>query len=124
MEDNKGYFVLAGILIVFLGGYIAYSSVKVDKDKENKEIKQEYELNVDQIWFKNIEVLVMPIDQSLLAQDKIELYFREQNKDVDEVEIIKESFKDLGEHKYTFKATYKDGEIEVNIDKDIVEIKE
>lgn len=96
------------------------------KEKSNdKKYEVEPELYVEQIWFKNIELLDnIPVDQSLLIQDEITYYFQNQNKNIEELELLEGSFKDLGNHKLEFDAEYKGGAIKVFVDKDKVTIKE
>ena len=95
------------------------------KPNNNDEYEAEPELYVEQIWFKNIELLNnIPIDQSLLIQDEITYYFIEQNKKVEEVELQEGSLKDLGNGRLEFKAKYNEGTINVKVDKDKVIIDE
>ena len=65
-SSNKGFiWLIGGVILIILIPLIFSSS----KSKEDDEYEVEPELYVEQIWFKNIEVLdSIPIDQSLLSQ--------------------------------------------------------
>ena len=119
--NNKRF--LGVIVVVFL--IIALPLLFANKKEKTNENDVEPELYVEQIWFKNIEMLDnIPIDQNLLIQDEITYYFQNQNKHIEELELLEGSFKDLGNHKLEFNAEYKDGAIKVLVDKDKVRIKE
>lgn len=121
-SSNKGFiWLIGGVILIILIPLIFSSS----KSKEDDEYEVEPELHVEQIWFKNIEVLdSIPIDQSLLIQDEITYYFIDKNKNVEEVELQADSFVDLGDGKIQFKAKYDKGAITVKVDKDKVIIEE
>ena len=122
MNENKRivWLIVAVILIITIP-LVLKSFNKNDKDIG----EQESELYVEQIWFKNIEMLNnIPIDQSLLIQDEITYYFQNEKKHVEEVELVEGSLKELGDYKLEFKAKYNKGTISVVVDKDKVIIKE
>lgn len=119
--NNKKF--IGVIAVVFL--IIALPLLFANKKEKSNENDVEPELYVEQIWFKNIEILDnIPIDQSLLIQDEITYYFQNQNKDIEELELLEGSFKDLGNHKLEFNAEYEGGAIKVLVDKDKVTIKD
>ena len=81
------------------------------------------ELHVNQIYFKNIQVLdELAIDQSLLIQDEVTYFFIENNENVNEVEIVQGSLEQLEEYTYRFKIKYEYGILEVYVNKDKVDI--
>lgn len=122
MEDYKKGFAL------FLGMVVIVVSVLFLLEKDNNKTKaipkQTEELNTEQIYFKNIQLLDdLPIDQSLLIQDEITYFFIAEKKDIEEVELIDGSLENLGDYKYKFKVKYKDGTLDVFADKNKVDIK-
>lgn len=122
-KSNKSLIWLLGAVILVILVPLIFNTVK-SKDNNN-EYEAETELYVEQIWFKNIEILnSIPIDQSLLIQDEITYYFIDKNKQVDEVELQEGSFNDLGNGKLELKAKYNEGVIHVKVDKDKVIIDE
>ena len=121
-KTNKSRIWLLGAVILIILIPLLFNIIKPNN---NDEYEAEPELYVEQIWFKNIELLNnIPIDQSLLIQDEITYYFIEQNKKVEEVELQEGSLKDLGYGKLEFKAKYNEGTINVKVDKDKVIIDE
>lgn len=121
-KSNKSLLLLIGAIILIILIPLIFNLIK---PKNNDEYEAETELYMEQIWFKNIELLNnIPIDQSLLIQDEITYYFIEQNKKVEEVELQEGSLKDLGYGKLEFKAKYNEGTINVKVDKDKVIIDE
>lgn len=64
----------------------------------------------------------MPIDRSLLIQDEVSYFLRDNKENVDEVEIVQGSLEDLGDYKYRFKIKYKYGILEIYADKDKINI--
>lgn len=121
-KTNKSLIWLLGAVILIILIPLIFNVIK---SKNNEEFEAEPELYVEQIWFKNIEMLNhIPIDQSLLIQDEITYYFIEQNKKVEEVELQEGSLKDLGDGRLEFKAMYNEGTINVKVDKDKVIIDE
>lgn len=121
-KNNKSLLLLIGAIILIILIPLIFNLIK---SKNNDEYEAETELYVEQIWFKNIEMLNhIPIDQSLLIQDEITYYFIEQNKKVEEVEVQEGSLKDLGDGRLEFKAMYNEGTINVKVDKDKVIIDE
>lgn len=120
LDNYKTWILIICIVFVIVSVPLIFLSKK-DSDTKNK---LENELYIDQIHFKNIQELDrLPIDQSLLFQDKITYYFRDIKKSVDEVEVVKGSFKDLGDNKFSFKIKYFGGELDVEVDKAIIDIK-
>ena len=82
-KTNKSRIWLLGAVILIILIPLLFNIIKPNN---NDEYEAEPELYVEQIWFKNIELLNnIPIDQSLLIQDEITYYFIEQNKKVEEV---------------------------------------
>lgn len=121
-KTNKSRIWLLGAVILIILIPLLFNIIKPNN---NDEYEAEPELYVEQIWFKNIELLNnIPIDQSLLLQDEITYYFIEQNKKVEEVELQEGSLKDLGNGRLEFKAKYNEGTINVKVDKDKVIIDE
>ena len=121
-KTNKSRIWLLGAVILIILIPLLFNIIKPN---HNDEYEAEPELYVEQIWFKNIELLNnIPIDQSLLIQDEITYYFIEQNKKVEEVELQEGSLKDLGNGRLEFKAKYNEGTINVKVDKDKVIIDE
>jgi|GEM_PF-3050988 hypothetical protein len=121
-KTNKSRIWLLGAVILIILIPLLFNIIKPNN---NDEYEAEPELYVEQIWFKNIELLNnIPIDQSLLIQDEITYYFIEQNKKVEEVELQEGSLKDLGNGRLEFKAKYNEGTINVKVDKDKVIIDE
>ena len=121
-KTNKSRIWLLGAVILKILIPLLFNIIKPNK---NDEYEAEPELYVEQIWFKNIELLNnIPIDQSLLIQDEITYFFIEQNKKVEEVELQEGSLKDLGNGRLEFKAKYNEGTINVKVDKDKVIIDE
>ena len=121
-KTNKSRIWLLGAVILIILIPLLFNIIKPNN---NDEYEAETELYVEQIWFKNIELLNnIPIDQSLLIQDEITYYFIEQNKKVEEVELQEGSLKDLGNGRLEFKAKYNEGTINVKVDKDKVIIDE
>ena len=117
-KTNKSRIWLLGAVILIILIPLLFNIIKPNN---NDEYEAEPELYVEQIWFKNIELLNnIPIDQSLLIQDEITYYFIEQNKKVEEVELQEGSLKDLGNGRLEFKAKYNEGTINVKVDKDKV----
>ena len=118
-KTNKRIWLLGAVILIILIPLL----FNIIKPNNNDEYEAEPELYVEQIWFKNIELLNnIPIDQSLLIQDEITYYFIEQNKKVEEVQ--EGSLKDLGNGRLEFKAKYNEGTINVKVDKDKVIIDE
>ena len=77
-KTNKSRIWLLGAVILIILIPLLFNIIKPNN---NDEYEAEPELYVEQIWFKNIELLNnIPIDQSLLIQDEITYYFIEQNK--------------------------------------------
>ena len=114
-KTNKSRIWLLGAVILIILIPLLFNIIKPNN---NDEYEAEPELYVEQIWFKNIELLNnIPIDQSLLIQDEITYYFIEQNKKVEEVELQEGSLKDLGNGRLEFKAKYNEGTINVKVDK-------
>ena len=121
-KNNKSLIWLLGAVILIILIPLIFNVIK---SKNNEEFEAEPELYVEQIWFKNIEMLNhIPIDQSLLIQDEITYYFINKNKKVEEVELQEGSLKDLGDGRLEFKAKYNEGTIYVKVDKDKVIIDE
>ena len=121
-KSNKSLLLLIGAIILIILIPLIFNLIK---PKNNDEYEAETELYMEQIWFKNIDLLNnIPIDQSLLIQDEITYYFIEQNKKVEEVELQEGSLKDLGNGRLEFKAKYNEGTINVKVDKDKVIIDE
>ena len=121
-KTNKSRIWLLGAVILIILIPLLFNIIKPNN---NDEYEAEPELYVEQIWFKNIELLNnIPIDQSLLIQDEITYYFIEQKKKVEEVELQEGSLKDLGNGRLEFKAKYNEGTINVKVDKDKVIIDE
>ena len=121
-KTNKSRIWLLGAVILIILIPLLFNIIKPNN---NDEYEAEPELYVEQIWFKNIELLNnIPIDHSLLIQDEITYYFIEQNKKVEEVELQEGSLKDLGNGRLEFKAKYNEGTINVKVDKDKVIIDE
>ena len=121
-KTNKSRIWLLGAVILIILIPLLFNIIKPNN---NDEYEAEPELYVEQIWFKNIELLNnIPIDQSLLIQDEITYYFIQQNKKVEEVELQEGSLKDLGNGRLEFKAKYNEGTINVKVDKDKVIIDE
>ena len=119
--NNSRIWLLGAVILIILIPLL----FNIIKPNNNDEYEAEPELYVEQIWFKNIELLNnIPIDQSLLIQDEITYYFIEQNKKVEEVELQEGSLKDLGNGRLEFKAKYNEGTINVKVDKDKVIIDE
>jgi hypothetical protein len=122
VEDYKKHFVLFLVMVLILGIPLFFLNKKDNKEIKNNN-KFEEELHVDQIYFKNIEILnPLPIDQSLLIQDEVFYFLRDNKEKVDEVEIVQGSLEDLGDFKYRFKIKYKNGILEVYVDKNKVNI--
>lgn len=125
MEDYKKHLALFFIIVLALSMPLIFSNKRNTKTTKNTN-KVEEELYIDQIYFKNIQVLdELPIDQSLLIQDKVSYFFSDNKEEVDKVEIIQGSLEHLGgseDFKYTFKIKYKHGILEVYADKDRVDI--
>lgn len=121
-KTNKSLIWLLGAVILIILIPLIFNVIK---SKNNDEYETEPELYVEQIWFKNIEMLnSIPIDQNLLIQDEITYYFINKNKKVEEVELQEGSLKDLGDGRLEFKAKYNEGTINVKVDKDKVIIDE
>ena len=121
-KTNKSRIWLLGAVILIILIPLLFNIIKPNN---NDEYEAEPELYVEQIWFKNIELLNnIPIDQSLLIQDEITYYFIEQNKKGEEVELQEGSLEDLGNGRVEFKAKYNEGTINVKVDKDKVIIDE
>ena len=121
-KTNKSLIWLLGAVILIILIPLIFNVIK---SKNNDEYETEPELYVEQIWFKNIEMLnSIPIDQNLLIQDEITYYFINKNKKVEEVELQEGSLKDLGDGRLEFKAMYNEGTINVKVDKDKVIIDE
>ncbi len=135
-SSNKNFIGILGVVLLIILIPLIFSVIKSEKENEyemdinitnNKEDETdvESELYVEQIWFKNIEMLDdIPIDQSLLIQDEITYYFQDEGKCVEEVELQEGTLNDFGNSKLEFKATYNDGIIIVKVDKDKVTIQE
>ncbi|MBP3916073.1 hypothetical protein [Clostridium sp.] len=120
-KSNKSLVGLLGAVILIILIPLIFNVVK----PKNDEYEAEPELYVEQIWFKNIELLNdIPIDQSLLIQDEITYYFINNNKQVEKVELQEGSLKDLENGKLEFKAKYNDGMIHVKVNKDNIKIEE
>ena len=121
-KNNKSLIGLVGVVFLIVLIPLIFNNIKRDKDVE---YEAEPELHVQQIWFKNIELLnSIPIDQNLLIQDEITYYFKDKDKSVEEVELQEGSFKDFGDNKIEFKVNYKEGVLIVKVDKDKVIIEE
>ena len=98
-SSNKNFIGILGVVLLIILIPLIFSVIKSEKENEyemdinitnNKEDETdvESELYVEQIWFKNIEMLDdIPIDQSLLIQDEITYYFQDEGKCVEEVEL-------------------------------------
>ena len=121
-KTNKSLIWLLGAVILIILIPLVFSLIK---PKNDDKYEVDPELYVEQIWFKNIEMLnYIPIDQSLLIQDEITYYFIEQNKKVEEVELQEGTLNNLGNGKLEFKVKYNDGILNVKVDKDKVIIDE
>lgn len=122
MIGNSNKSLIGLIIVVFLIILISIMFNSTTTKKED-EYEAEPELYVEQIWFKNIEMLNdIPIDQSLLIQDEITYYLKE--KKIEEVELQQGTLKDFGDYKIEFKVTYNEGTLIVKVDKNKVAIEE
>lgn len=123
MEDYKKSIVLLFLMVFILSLGIIFISKDSKKESVNQDDNFLEELHVNQIYFKNIQVLdELAIDQSLLIQDEVTYFFIENNENVNEVEIVQGSLEQLEEYTYRFKIKYEYGILEVYVNKDKVDI--
>ena len=123
MEDYKKSIVLLFLMVFILSLGIIFISKDSKKESVNQDDNFLEELHVNQIYFKNIQVLdELAIDQSLLIQDEVTYFFIENNENVNEVEIVQVSLEQLEEYTYRFKIKYEYGILEVYVNKDKVDI--
>ena len=122
-NGNKTFIGLIGVVFLIILIPLMFNIANVKKNSD--EVNSESELHIEQIWFKNIEMLNnIPIDQSLLIQDEITYYFKNKEKIVEEVELKEGTLKDIGDDKIEFKAIYNEGILTVKVDKNKVIIEE
>jgi hypothetical protein len=123
MEDYKKSIVLLFLMVFILSLGIIFISKDSKKESVNQDDNFLEELHVNQIYFKNIQVLdELAIDQSLLIQDEVTYFFIENNENVNEVEIVQGSLEQLEEYTYRFKIKYEYGILEVYANKDKIDI--
>lgn len=123
-NSNKGFIGLIGVVILIILIPIVFNSIKT-KEGNKYDVEPEPELYVEQIWFKNIEMLnEIPIDQNLLIQDEITYYFKSKEKQVEEIELQEGTLNNQGDNKIEFKAIYNAGIITVKVNGDKVNISE
>ena len=77
MEDYKKSIVLLFLMVFILSLGIIFISKDSKKESVNQDDNFLEELHVNQIYFKNIQVLdELAIDQSLLIQDEVTYFSR------------------------------------------------